>query len=135
MNKDKKFTHNDKLNLVEKIKKIKKKKYLINILNMIRIDNKVYNVNNNGLFIFFHNLTDETYNKIERFVENIYKKHTQTKISMATKEYTKTEKIIPDYDFMSDLNSDMYASLSNKEKMILRKRNYDDYLNNSRDDQ
>ena len=124
------FTHDDKLSLVTKINKIKKKKYLLNILNMIIVDNNVYNINSNGLFIFFHNLSNPVYNKIEKYVDNIYKKYAQKKISNATKEYTKNEKFISDYEFMSEFNNDMYASLSNKEKMIIKKRNYDEYIHN-----
>ncbi len=127
------YDHNDKLKLVTRINKIKKKKYLFQILNLIKVDNDVYNINSNGLFIFFHNLTNSTYAKIEKYVNHIYNKHTQTKISVATNEYTQSGRIISDYDFMDDLNSNIYASLSNKEKMILRKKNYDDHLNNNRE--
>ena len=128
------FSHNDKLNLAEKIKKIKKKKYLIKILNMIRVDNNVYDINNNGLFIFFHKLTNSTYNKIDEYVNKIYNKHTKKKISIVSKEYSENDKVIPDYEFMNDFNNDNYASFSNREKIILRKKNYDNYINNNRDD-
>ena len=97
------------------------------ILQLILVENKEYTLNSNGLFIFFHNLSDKTYNKINNYVENIYNKHTQNKISFAEKEYSKTDKIIHDYDFMSDFNDEAYASLSNKEKMFLRKKNYDEF--------
>jgi hypothetical protein len=46
------------------VSKIKKKEYLIKIFKIITQDNKDYTENNNGIFIFFHNLSDDTYYKL-----------------------------------------------------------------------
>ena len=36
-------------------------------------ESKDYSENNNGVFIFFHDLPDEVYEKVEAYVNNIYK--------------------------------------------------------------
>ena len=53
-----KYDYLKKMNLVKKINKIKKKEYLINIFKIITKDSKDFSENNNGVFIFFHNLSD-----------------------------------------------------------------------------
>ena len=74
-NKESKYDYTKKLQLVKKINKIKKKDYLLNIFKIILKDNKDFSENNNGVFIFFHNLTDETYEKLEMYVNYIFKLH------------------------------------------------------------
>ena len=49
--------------------------YLINIFKIITKDNKDYTENTNGVFIFFHNLNDDTYEKLENYVDHIYSVH------------------------------------------------------------
>ena len=68
-----KYDHNKKAELVRRINKIKKKEYLINIFNIITASSKDYTENTNGVFIFFHNLEDDVYEKLESYVNNIYK--------------------------------------------------------------
>ena len=36
---------------------------------------KDYTENNNGVFIFFHNLSDDVYDQIDSYVNKIYKMH------------------------------------------------------------
>lgn len=70
-----KYDYDKKMEIVKKINKIKKKEYLIHIFKIITQDNKDYTENNNGIFIFFHNLTDDIYDKIEIYINYIYKLH------------------------------------------------------------
>jgi hypothetical protein len=70
-----KFDYDKKMEIVKKISKIKKKEYLIHLFKIITQDNKDYTENNNGIFIFFHNLSDDTYDKIETYINYIYKLH------------------------------------------------------------
>lgn len=70
-----KYDHDKKLEIVKKINKIKKKEYLINIFKIITRDNNEYTENNNGIFIFFHNLSDDIYDKIDTYINYIYKIH------------------------------------------------------------
>jgi len=70
-----KYDHDKKLEFVKKINKIKKKEYLINIFKIITRDNNEYTENNNGIFIFFHNLSDDIYDKVDTYINYIYKIH------------------------------------------------------------
>ena len=47
----------------------------MNIFKIITSHNKDYTENANGVYIFFHNLDDEVYEKLETYVNNIYKLH------------------------------------------------------------
>ncbi len=71
----KKYNYNKKIELVKKINKIKKKEYLLNIFKIIKTHSENYTENNNGVFIFFHNLDDKVYEQIEIYVNQIYKMH------------------------------------------------------------
>jgi hypothetical protein len=70
-----KYDYDKKMEIVKKISKIKKKEYLIQLFKIITQDNKDYTENNNGIFIFFHNLSDDTYDKLETYINYIYKLH------------------------------------------------------------
>lgn len=120
-----KYDYSKKMNLVKKINKIKKKEYLVNIFKIITKDSKDFSENNNGIFIFFHNLSDETYEKLDTYVNYIYKiyyKNNNSELSdtlnnsdiISTIE-NKKEIIIPN-------------NLSNKEKLILRRKRYEEYI-------
>ncbi len=145
-----KYDHNKKAELVRRINKIKKKEYLINIFNIITASSKDYTENTNGVFIFFHNLEDEVYEKLESYVNNIYKLH---KKNLNLKNIINSElsdsiigmsETINDIDnhLDTDNNSanisnnntneeikDINKQLSNKEKMIIKRKKYEQYLN------
>jgi len=143
-----KYDHNKKAELVRRINKIKKKEYLINIFNIITASSKDYTENTNGVFIFFHNLEDEVYEKLESYVNNIYKLH---KKNLNLKNIINSElsdsiigmsETINDIDntINSDNNTqnnnqintqikDINKQLSNKEKMIIKRKKYEQYLN------
>ena len=120
-----KYDYSKKTILVKKINKIKKKEYLINIFKIIIKDNKDFSENNNGIFIFFHNLTDETYEKLELYVNYIYKLHFKNNNS----ELSDT---IKNSDIISTLENKkeilLSNNLSNKEKSLLRRKKYEEYI-------
>jgi hypothetical protein len=80
----------------------------------------------------FHNLSDDVYDKVESYVNNIYKLH-KKKISLSnilTSELSDT--IINYSDIYTSDNTDfdhINKELSNKEKMIMRRKKYEEYLN------
>ncbi len=127
-----KYDHQKKIDLVKKINKIKKKEYLINIFKIITLNSKDFTENTNGVFIFFHNLNDETYEKIENYVNMIFKIHKKnssleniinSELSDTMNNYSET--------YMSDIIEDSSVAdkdLSNKEKMIMRRKKYEEYL-------
>ena len=126
-----KYDYSKKLSLVRKINKIKKKDYLLNIFKIILKDNKDFSENNNGVFIFFHNLADETYEKLEMYVNYIFKLH-QKNINSELSDSIRN----------SDINSTLAinncsenkkeiliaGNLSNKEKSLLRRKKYEEYI-------
>ena len=145
-----KYDHNKKAELVRRINKIKKKEYLINIFNIITTSSKDYTENTNGVFIFFHNLEDDVYEKLESYVNNIYKLH---KKNLNLKNIINSElsdsiiglsESINDIDNEIDTDNnlsnitnnntneqfkDINKQLSNKEKMIIKRKKYEQYLN------
>lgn len=124
----KKYDYSRKMELVKKIQKIKKSDYLINIFKIIRTHSKKYNINNNGIFVFFHDLSDEAYENIENYVNSIYKLHkkSSSKINICDSEYSESQIIQSILSDTIELNNE--KELSNKEKVIKRRKNYAKYL-------
>ena len=120
-----KYDYSKKILLVRKINKIKKKDYLLNIFKIILKDNKDFTENNNGVFIFFHNLTEETYEKLDMYVNYIFKLHQKN----TTSELSDT---IKNSDIVSTLENKkeifISSNLSNKEKSLLRRKKYEEYI-------
>ena len=124
----KSYDHNKKMELVKKINKIKKKEYLINIFKIILLHSKDYTENNNGVFIFFHNLSDDVYDQIDSYVNKIYKMH---KKSSSTILNIYNTELSDSQNFLSDtieIDIDNDKNLSNKEKLIMRRKKYEKYL-------
>ncbi len=131
-NKKVKYDHHKKMELVKKINKIKKKEYLVNIFKIITLGSKDFTENTNGVFVFFHNLDDETYDKLDNYVSLIYKLHKKsnsleniltTELSDSLLTYSENDNI-DKIDF-----NNVNRELSNKEKMIMRRKKYEEYLN------
>lgn len=129
----KKYDYSRKMELVKKIQKIKKSDYLINIFKIIKIYSKKYNINNNGIFVFFHDLSDEAYESIENYVNSIYKLHKKSsnKINIYDSEYSESQIIQSILSDTIELNNE--KELSNKEKVIKRRKNYAKYLDQNQD--
>jgi len=125
------YDHSKKMELVKKINKIKKKEYLIDIFKIITTETKDYTENNNGIFLLFHNLSDETYEKVESFVNIIYKMHKISTINTSIFNSEISENINNLSDFSE--NSTIDKNLSNKEKVIMRRKKYEQYLNHNQD--
>ena len=136
-NSNSKYEHHKKMDLVKKINKIKKKEYLVNIFKIITLGRKDYTENTNGVFIFFHNLDDETYEKLENYVSLIYKLHKKSNSldNILTSELSELSELSDTNAIYSDNNliekiqiNSINNELSNKEKMIMRRKQYEDYL-------
>jgi hypothetical protein len=127
INNKKEITYNKKLEIVKKINKIKKKEYLLNIFKIITTYSEEYTENTNGVFIFFHNLPDEAYEKIENYLNVIYKLHLKSDIKnifdSELSDINITETIYNNIEM-----NNQHKDLTNKEKMILRRKKYEEYL-------
>jgi hypothetical protein len=129
-NKKSKYDYTKKMELKKKIEKIKKKEFLVDIFKILTAETKDYSENNNGIFIFFHELSDETYEKVESYVNNIYKIHKNT-TNLSTNVFnSEISEIINDY---SDKNLLDNKNLTNKEKIILKRKMYEEYISNNQD--
>jgi hypothetical protein len=126
------YDHNKKMELVKKINKIKKKEYLVNIFKIILLHSKDYTENNNGVFVFFHNLEDEVYKQIESYVNKIYKIHKNTQSSNILNIYN--SELSDNQNICSDtIEIENDKNLSNKEKLIMRRKKYEKYLDQNQE--
>jgi len=122
------ISYNKKVELIKKINKIKKKKYLLNIFKIITSYSNEYTENTNGIFIFFHNLPDEVYEKIDNYLNIIYKLHIKTDIqNIFNSELSDTMITETTNNYNIEIDN-LNKNLSNKEKMIMRRKKYEEYL-------
>jgi hypothetical protein len=139
-----KYDHNKKTELVRRINKIKKKEYIINIFKIITASNNDYTVNTNGVYIFFHNLEDDVYERVEAYVNNIYKLHRKNSslksilsselsdsmlnMSETINDNSDTNELVEKPVQTIQQTKDISKQLSNKEKMIIKRKKYEEYL-------
>jgi hypothetical protein len=69
------YDYEFKIDLKSKIEKIKNKEYLAEIFTIINKDEKGYMENRYGIFMYIHELSDDTYNKLEIYLDNLYYKN------------------------------------------------------------
>lgn len=106
-----------------RIEQIKNKNCLIEIYEIIKRDNSInITENNNGMFMHFNNLKNETYLNLEKYLNNVEKIiKNKNDISSNLSELNSN---------ISENNSDIMSigsklKLSNKEKNIIKKKQYD----------
>lgn len=73
--KNRKYDYELKIDLKNRIEKIKNKEYLAEVFTIINKDKKGYMENKYGIFMYIHELSDETYNKLEIYLDNLYYKN------------------------------------------------------------
>ena len=96
---------------------------MVDIFKIITSQNEDFTSNKNGVFIFFHDLSDEIYERVENYVNNIYKMHNNNKNnSMSIFNSELSESVNNCIENIDDKN------LTNKEKMISRRKKYEEYL-------
>lgn len=109
----------DKKNLLNRINNIKNKTHLSQIKNIIFEFNKDlnYTKTSSGICLFFHNLHNDTYIKIDKFINSIE----PVKVEI-TKNVTKS-------NITTNTNTESRFKLSNAEINILKKKEYMDEIN------
>jgi hypothetical protein len=116
------FTLDDKKKLKGKIEKISSREIIEKIKNIILKNNPQlsYTQNSSGVLLFFHNLTNETYEKIELLL----KKMDAEKIKSI--EILSDEKSNITFDKISNLKEPLQNNnrLSSLEKNIIKKKDY-----------
>lgn len=123
------YPYNKKVKMSKTISSIDNKDDLINIVKIIdkHNDDIVNGIteNNNGIFMFFHNLTYETYVELEGFLNELNNEQIQTTEKQEYTPYTENE-------FQRQKGISPKLKYSNTEKNIIRKKNkYERNLKNS----
>jgi hypothetical protein len=121
------YSLEDKKKLVKRIENIKCKKHHCEIYKIIKSDNinKINKKmkNNNGIFIFFNTLQNDTYKKLEEYINQIKKKNTDS----ASDSYIEYIPYSPtNYPFENDFK----LKYSNQEKNLIKKKIYTNTINN-----
>ena len=117
-----KYNYHFKIELMNKIKKIKKKEILVKIFMIITEETKVYTQNENGIFLFFHNLSDNTYEKLNTYIDSIYHMYLKKQNNDILDSYK---------PFMTEKNNvinNIISEISTHEKHLIKKKQYNDYL-------
>jgi hypothetical protein len=115
--------------LLSKIEQVKEKKHIEKIKNIIFKENPelITTKKSSGTLLFFHNLTQNTYKKIDLYFLKLEKE----KIESITATISDT------YDAISDTKSDKktddepkhIVKLSNSEKKIMKRKEYYNQIN------
>lgn len=133
---EKKYTHERKKKLAEKISKITSKKDQVRIFEIIYEDNKSVTENNNGLFMLFHKLSDGTYHKIDKELRRINKRKNYYSDSVNSETYSLERREYKPYsqeDFPVQKGISPKLKYSNKEKNLLKRQRYDNNINQDSD--
>jgi hypothetical protein len=107
-----------KKKLKERIEKLTSRQDVEKIKQIIfnNNPNKSYTQNSSGLLLFFHNLTDDTYKKLDMYLKKI-DNNSVKKITTLTDEEESVHTSIPD-SFQNNIR------LSSLEKNIIKKKDY-----------
>lgn len=120
------YTHKMKQKLADRISKVKNKNDMINIVKIIHEDNKNISENQNGIFMLFDSLSNDTYIQLNEYLNSIStaKKRTRpAKIeykSYGSNNYSNEDSI--DYQINDQFDSKL--KYSNTEKSIIKRNMY-----------
>lgn len=128
------YSHKRKERLANKISKIKRKRDIVKVFEIIQEDHSddenSYVENNNGLFMLFHNLKPETYKRIEKLLIEINKRRAQYLDTITSEDCEKMEyKPYVQDEFPSEKGISPKLKYSNREKNLIKRRRYDKDLN------
>jgi hypothetical protein len=116
--------------IAQKIGKLKSKKCLVEIFEIMKSDpNRKYMENDNGMFFLANKLTDETFAKLEKYLralnEKVKKKKVQKGLIITMNPENKDDEnsfTTPDDSLLT--STDEKSKLSIKDRKILQKYNY-----------
>jgi|SaaInlStandDraft_3_1057020.scaffolds.fasta_scaffold14274_2 hypothetical protein len=112
----KKYSYNAKIRLRDRVECLPKKSQFIKVYNIITP--KSYTENNNGILIYFHNLSNETYRDLEIFLDDVDDNDIESTERRYYKPYAKDE-----FPQQEKLNPKL--RYSNREKSLMRKHKYE----------
>lgn len=119
------YTYEKKKKLADKIGKLKKKEDMLHILNIIYDKNKNITENQNGLFMLFDKLDDETYTKIDNYLRTLIKKKAQCDLTISDTSFTDSQSVQSTEKSNTDLQkSDSPNSKIDQQKKIFEKPDF-----------
>lgn len=121
------YPHEQKEKLARKINKIKNKQKLIDVLKIIQKDDAYSGIteNNNGLFMLFHKLSDETYIKLEKHLKKLNKSSDEGATESSD---VQTDSMTPYSNENYPFENQSRLKYSNREKCIIKRKLYDEAL-------
>jgi hypothetical protein len=126
------YSYDDMEKLSQKIQKIKRKKNLEDIRDIILENNKNLKITENsyGIYLCFNQLSSDTYSKLDKYVKKYFEMElTNKKTSSFTiplSSQNEDDKYSNNDNYIYDGNSRL--KFSNKEKNLIKKRLYDKAL-------
>ena len=132
---DNNYSHTKKKKLAEKIMNIKDKKQLLKIKTIIFNENPSLSVvkNSTGILLYFQDLKISTYVKLDDFLNNKIIKKYMKKINNINniENELSCDQNTASSDIVSSLSSNTNDyKYSNKERNIIRRKQYEETLNN-----
>lgn len=124
---DKKYSAKKKKKIAHKISKLTEKEDLVKIFEIIYEHDKSVTENNNELFMYFHNLDDEVYDKIEIVLKAV-KERDKLKIDSETSSVEMYKPYVQD-DLSMHNGLSPKLKYSNREKSLIKRRQYDHNIN------
>jgi len=119
----KKYTRDRKERMVAKINKLTKKEHFIKVFKIIQEnENKPTKEIGDSMMMFFHDLKNETYEEIDKFLKTVQKK--EKKNDIITDDY----KPYSNDEFPHNKDISPKLKYSNKEKNLIKRKRYDQNL-------
>jgi len=124
------FSFDKKKKLVNKIQQLTNKTNLIEIKNIILENNPnlVPTKNSNGYFLYFHNLTTDTYKKITDYLDNIEKLEHEKQMQQLDSEIRESSELLSENFSNEENNISKKLKLTNVESHILNRMRYEKEL-------
>lgn len=127
---DKHYDSEKKKRLANRISKVKNKKHLVHIYEIISKNNVNITENNNGMYMYFQDLSNSTYKELDIYLKSIRKNTESNNETLSTekKEYTPyTQDEFPDQEYLG-----AKLKYSNKEKNIVKKKLFNQHMSNNK---
>jgi hypothetical protein len=110
------FDYIAKKQIIERINQLSRKSDFINVFNIIKKYNKNLNFseNENGIYIMFHNLSNETYSNLNKYLNDHL---------LPNQDYSKFIEHVENYNMCAKNNdTEVYDSFTNAEKDIMKQK-------------
>jgi hypothetical protein len=123
----KNYSYDDIEKLSQKIQKIKKKKNLEEIRDIIINNNPKLNITQNsyGIYLCFNELSNDTFIKLDKYIKKYFESEN---INKTTSEFNYANSSVTEEDNNFNYENNSRLKFSNKEKNLIKKRLYDKAL-------